>query len=118
LRSQRSCKASRYEAGERSGTWQKMRVNGRQEFVIGGYTVGGRTFDALVFGYYEGPRLMYVARTRNGTIIGRYSLPGIEGAHGVVFYRFSRPVFCFEQSFLAETARAAARISFTIRSRL
>jgi ATP-dependent DNA ligase len=34
--------------------------------VIGGYTVGGRTFDALVFGYYEGPRLTYVARTRNG----------------------------------------------------
>jgi ATP-dependent DNA ligase len=43
-----------------------MRVNSGQEFVIGGYTVGGRIFDALVFGYYEGPRLLYVARTRNG----------------------------------------------------
>ena len=57
---------SRYESGQRSGAWQKMRVNEGQEFVIGGYTVGGRTFDALVFGYYEGSRLMYVARTRNG----------------------------------------------------
>jgi bifunctional non-homologous end joining protein LigD len=57
---------SHYESGERSGAWQKMRVNEGQEFVIGGYTVGGRTFDALVFGYYEGPNLMYVARTRNG----------------------------------------------------
>lgn len=57
---------SPYEAGERSGSWMKMRVNEGQEFVIGGYTVGGRTFDALVFGYYEGGKLMYAARTRNG----------------------------------------------------
>ncbi len=56
----------RYEPGVRSGAWQKMRVNRGQEFVIGGYTVGGTTFDALVFGYYEGDQLMYVARTRNG----------------------------------------------------
>jgi hypothetical protein len=32
----------------------KMRVNEGQEFVIGGYTVGGRALDSLVFGYYEG----------------------------------------------------------------
>jgi hypothetical protein len=38
---------SRYEPGERSGAWLKMRVNRAQEFVIGGYTVGGATFDAL-----------------------------------------------------------------------
>jgi DNA ligase D-like protein (predicted ligase) len=57
---------SRYEPGKRSGAWAKMRVNQAQEFVIGGYTVGGRTFDALVFGYYNGARLIYVARTRNG----------------------------------------------------
>jgi bifunctional non-homologous end joining protein LigD len=43
-----------------------MRVNKGQEFVIGGYTVASRTFDAVVFGYYEGTRLIYVARTRNG----------------------------------------------------
>jgi len=29
-----------------------MRINKGQEFVIAGYTVGGATFDALVFGYY------------------------------------------------------------------
>jgi bifunctional non-homologous end joining protein LigD len=44
----------------------KMRVNRGQEFVIGGYTRGTGTFDALVFGYYEGKALIYVARTRNG----------------------------------------------------
>ena len=57
---------SRYEPGLRSGAWQKMRVNRGQEFVIGGYTVGTTTFDALIFGYYEGERLIYAARTRNG----------------------------------------------------
>jgi bifunctional non-homologous end joining protein LigD len=56
---------SRYEPGLRSGAWRKMRVNRAQDFVIGGYTVGN-PFDALVFGYYEGKRLMYAARTRNG----------------------------------------------------
>ena len=44
----------------------KMRVNRRQEFVIGGYTRGTKTFDALILGYYDGDRLIYVARTRNG----------------------------------------------------
>jgi bifunctional non-homologous end joining protein LigD len=43
-----------------------MRVNRGQEFVIGGYTIGGSTFDALVFGCYAGNDLIYVARTRNG----------------------------------------------------
>jgi bifunctional non-homologous end joining protein LigD len=57
---------SRYEPGLRSGAWRKMRVNRGQEFVIGGYTLGTRTFDALVIGYYEGGRLLYAARTRNG----------------------------------------------------
>jgi ATP-dependent DNA ligase len=57
---------STYEAGQRSGAWAKTRVNKGQEFVIGGYTVGGRTFDALIFGYYDGSRLLYAARTRSG----------------------------------------------------
>jgi bifunctional non-homologous end joining protein LigD len=57
---------SAYEPGLRTGAWMKMRVNRGQEFVIGGYTRGTKTFDALVFGYYEGDKLIYVARTRNG----------------------------------------------------
>ncbi len=57
---------SRYEPGERSGAWQKMRVNQGQEFVIGGYTPSAKNFDAMVIGYYDGPKLMYAARTRNG----------------------------------------------------
>src|ERR1700736_6515142 len=59
-------RTSVYEAGQRSGAWLKMRVNRGQEFVIAGYTPGPKNFDALIFGYYEGDKLMYVARTRNG----------------------------------------------------
>jgi DNA ligase D-like protein (predicted ligase) len=55
-----------YESGLRTGAWMKMRVNRRQEFVIGGYTRGTKTFDALIFGYYQDHKLIYVARTRNG----------------------------------------------------
>jgi bifunctional non-homologous end joining protein LigD len=43
-----------------------MRINRGEEFVIGAYAVGSNTFDALVFGYYDGDRLMYAGRTRNG----------------------------------------------------
>jgi bifunctional non-homologous end joining protein LigD len=55
-----------YEASQRSGAWRKMRVDRSQESVTGGYTVSGRHFDALIFGYWEGDRLMYAARTRSG----------------------------------------------------
>jgi bifunctional non-homologous end joining protein LigD len=57
---------SKYEPGLRSGTWQKMRVNRGQELVIAGYTPSPKNFDALVIGYYDGPKLIYAARTRNG----------------------------------------------------
>ena len=30
------------------------------------YTLGPKNFDAIIFGYYEDDRLIYVARTRNG----------------------------------------------------
>ena len=49
---------SRYEAGQRSGAWQKMRVNQGQEFVIAGYTPAPKNFDALVIGYYDGAHLI------------------------------------------------------------
>jgi bifunctional non-homologous end joining protein LigD len=57
---------SRYESGQRSGAWQKMRVNQGQELVSAGYTPSAKNFDSLVIGYYEGDRLLYAARTRNG----------------------------------------------------
>jgi ATP-dependent DNA ligase len=57
---------SKYEPGLRSGAWQKLRVNQGQELVIAGYTPSPKNFDALVIGYYEGSKLIYAARTRDG----------------------------------------------------
>ena len=57
---------SKYQPGKRSGAWQKMPINKVREFVIGGYTPAPRNFDALLVGYYEGRKLMYVAKVRGG----------------------------------------------------
>ena len=43
-------------------------MNRGQEFVIGGYFPGAHGFDSLIVGYYDGDKLMYVARTRNGFV--------------------------------------------------
>jgi DNA ligase D-like protein (predicted ligase) len=61
-------KDSHYQPGKRSGAWIKYRVNRRQEFVIGGYFPGPHGFDSLIVGYYDGDKLTYVARTRNGFV--------------------------------------------------
>jgi bifunctional non-homologous end joining protein LigD len=57
---------NKYEPGRRTGAWQKMRVNKGQKLVIAGYTPSPKNFDSLVIGYYDGPNLIYAARTRNG----------------------------------------------------
>ena len=59
---------SRYEAGERSGAWIKLRANLEQEFVIGGYVPGARGFDALLVGVYENKELKFVAKVKNGFV--------------------------------------------------
>src|SRR5215471_6342350 len=61
-------KDSQYQPGKRSGAWIKYRVNRGQEFVIGGYFPGPHGIDSLIVGYYDGDKLMYVARTRNGFV--------------------------------------------------
>ena len=58
---------SLYEPG-RNGAWVKMRIGGGQEFVIGGYTPSPKNFDAILVGYYEGSKLMFAARVRNGFV--------------------------------------------------
>ncbi|MDB6004316.1 MAG: ATP-dependent ligase [Prosthecobacter sp.] len=59
---------SSYEPGQRSGAWIKRRINNEQEFVIGGYTVGGRGFESLIVGVYEKKKLQFVARVKNGFV--------------------------------------------------
>ena len=57
-----------YEPGKRSGAWIKCRVSPGQELVVGGYLPNGATFDALLVGYYDGKRLVFVAKIRNGFV--------------------------------------------------
>ncbi|MDZ4286818.1 MAG: non-homologous end-joining DNA ligase [Prosthecobacter sp.] len=62
-------KDSRYEAGQRSGSWIKLKIVREQEFVIGGYTEpgGSRThFGSLVLGVYAGRELQCVGKVGTG----------------------------------------------------
>jgi bifunctional non-homologous end joining protein LigD len=61
-------RSSLYEPGERTGAWCKYRTNKAQEFVIGGYIPGTQGFDALLVGYYEGAKLRYCAKVKNGFV--------------------------------------------------
>jgi ATP-dependent DNA ligase len=55
-----------YEPGRRTGAWAKYKIHKGQELVIGGYRVGQNGFDNLALGYYEGQKLMFIAKVRNG----------------------------------------------------
>jgi bifunctional non-homologous end joining protein LigD len=57
---------SRYEPGKRSGAWQKLKLQRRQEFVIGGYKPEGQNFQSLVVGYYDKKMLRFAGRVRAG----------------------------------------------------
>ena len=57
---------SKYEPGKRSGLWQKLKLQHRQEFVIGGYKPDHRNFQSLVVGYYVGKQLRFAGRVRAG----------------------------------------------------
>jgi len=57
---------TKYESGQRSGAWMKMRLNKADDFVIGGYSQGGSAFDAIIHGHFVDGKLVYVARTRSG----------------------------------------------------
>ena len=58
-----------YEPGNRSRSWAKLKIEFRQEFVIGGYTEPRNSrqhIGALLLGYYDGDRLIYVGHTGGG----------------------------------------------------
>jgi bifunctional non-homologous end joining protein LigD len=57
-----------YEPGQRSGAWAKYKTNQGQELVIGGYMPGKHVFDSLLVGYYDGDRLMFVGKIKNGFV--------------------------------------------------
>nr|MBA3645985.1 DNA ligase D [Gemmatimonadaceae bacterium] len=60
---------SRYEPGNRSRSWLKLKIECRQEFVIGGYTEPRNSrehFGALLLGYYDGGRFIYAGHSGGG----------------------------------------------------
>ncbi len=59
---------SRY-SGTRNGDWIKLKCAGRQEFVIGGYTLSNKKtsgVSSLLLGVYEGKELIYAGRAGTG----------------------------------------------------
>ena len=58
-----------YEPGIRSRAWLKLKIEHRQEFVVGGYTEPRNTREhigALLLGYYDKGRFLYVGHTGGG----------------------------------------------------
>lgn len=60
---------SRYEPGNRSRAWLKLKIEFRQEFVVGGYTEPRNSREhigALLLGYFDKNRFIYVGHTGGG----------------------------------------------------
>jgi bifunctional non-homologous end joining protein LigD len=60
---------SAYYPGQRSKSWLKLKIEFRQEFVVGGYTEPRNSrqhIGALLLGYFDGDRLIYVGHTGGG----------------------------------------------------
>jgi bifunctional non-homologous end joining protein LigD len=60
---------STYKPGKRTHAWLKLKVEFRQELVVGGWTEPRRTrkyLGALLLGYYEGDRLVYAGGVGTG----------------------------------------------------
>jgi bifunctional non-homologous end joining protein LigD len=60
---------SLYEPGHRSRHWLKLKIEFRQEFVVGGFTEPRNSrqhIGALLLGYYDGDRFIYVGHTGGG----------------------------------------------------
>ena len=58
-----------YEPGVRSRAWLKLKIEHRQEFVIGGYTEPRNTREhigALLLGYFDNGRFIYAGHTGGG----------------------------------------------------
>ena len=60
---------SPYRPGDRSRDWLKLKIEFRQEFVVGGFTEPRNTrqhIGALLLGYFDKGRLIYVGHTGGG----------------------------------------------------
>jgi len=68
-----------YLPGVRSPAWRKLKLEARQEFVVGGYTDPRNSrigLGALLVGYYDGRRLIYA-----GHVGGGFTTDGLRAMH-------------------------------------
>ena len=124
-------KDSRYEPGQRSGAWMKIRVQKNCDCVIAGYTPGqggrGPAFGALLLGLYDGEKLVPVGKVGTGFsdrlldelmaafaphVTGIPQLPGIR--QNVVWLE---PLFVGEVGYMEVTRDRKLRIPRFIRLR-
>lgn len=69
-----------YAPGQRPDSWLKLKLERRQEFVVGGYTEPRNSrqhFGALLVGYYEGGHLVYA-----GHVGGGFDQQSLHDVHG------------------------------------
>jgi bifunctional non-homologous end joining protein LigD len=59
-------KDSAYTVSTRSLAWLKFKLSLSQEFVIGGYNPDGKTFSSILAGFYDGDRLIFAGKVRQG----------------------------------------------------
>jgi bifunctional non-homologous end joining protein LigD len=59
-------RSSVYRAGTRVDSWLKFKINKAQEFVIGGYKPDAGSFQSILAGYYEGNKLLFAGKVRQG----------------------------------------------------
>ena len=57
---------SRYEPGQRSGAWVKVKFQPSQDFVIGGFLPDGDRVESLIVGVYDGNKLVANGNVRAG----------------------------------------------------
>ena len=55
-----------YRGSTRSTDWLKLKLEQSQEFVIGGYNPNAGSFQSILAGYYEGDKLMFAGKVRQG----------------------------------------------------
>jgi bifunctional non-homologous end joining protein LigD len=70
---------ARYEPGVRTKAWLKLKVEHRQEFVVGGWTEPRNTREhigAILLGYFDDGRFVYVGHTGGG-----FSRAGLKDMH-------------------------------------
>ena len=73
---------SRYEPGHRSRDWLKLKIEFRQEFVVGGYTEPRNSREhigAILLGYFDKDRFIYVGHTGGG-----FSRQGLQEMYGLL----------------------------------